>query len=47
MHYPSDVACGLLLGVIVATVVYRIIISMEEKRGIMDSWLSGDPEITR
>ena len=47
MHYPSDVVCGLLLGMIVATVVYRIILRMEEKRGIMDSWLSGDPEIKR
>jgi undecaprenyl-diphosphatase len=39
MHYPSDVACGLLLGMIVATAVYRVIIRTEDKRGMMDSWL--------
>ena len=46
MHYPSDVVCGLLLGMIAATVVYRIVLRMEEKRGIMDS-RSGDPEKTK
>ena len=39
MHYPSDVACGLLLGMIVATAVYRAIIRTEDKRGMMDTWL--------
>ena len=39
MHYPSDVACGLLLGMIVATAVYRVIIRTEDKRGMMDTWL--------
>ena len=43
MHYPSDVVCGLLLGMIVATAVYRIILRIEEKHGTIDSrhW---DPE---
>ena len=40
MHYPSDVVCGLLIGMIVATVVYRIILRAEYKRGMMDTWLS-------
>ena len=40
MHYPSDVVCGLLIGMIVATVVYRIILREEDKRGMMDTWLS-------
>ena len=40
MHYPSDVVCGLLIGMIVATVVYRIILRAEDKRGMMDTWLS-------
>ena len=40
MHYPSDVVCGLLIGMIVATVVYRIILRAEDKRGMMDNWLS-------
>ena len=45
MHYPSDVVCGLLLGMIAAAIVYRLILRMEEKHGIMDSWLSKAPEI--
>ena len=44
MHYPSDVACGLLLGMIVATAVYRVIIRTEDKRGMMDTWLSKKTE---
>ena len=40
MHYPTDVICGLLLGMIVATVVYRIILKIEDERGMMDTWLS-------
>lgn len=47
MHYPSDVICGLLLGMIVATIVYRIILRIEDKRGMMDSWLSRDQGITK
>ncbi len=35
MHYPSDVACGLLIGMIVATIVYKIILKIEDKRGIL------------
>ena len=37
MHYPSDVVCGLLLGVIAATVVYKIILTIEDKHGIIGS----------
>ena len=35
MHYPSDVVCGLLIGMIVATIVYKIILRIEDKRGII------------
>lgn len=35
MHYPSDVICGLLLGMICATIVHAAIIKVEEKRGII------------
>ena len=37
MHYPSDVVCGLLLGMIAATVVYKIILTIEDKHGIIGS----------
>ena len=37
MHYPSDVICGLLLGMIVASIVYKIIMVIEDKRGIIGS----------
>ena len=47
MHYPSDVICGLLIGMIAATIVYKIILKIEDKRGVMGSWLSGDPGITK
>ena len=43
MHYPSDVVCGLLLGMIVAAAVYRIILRIEEKHGTIDS-RTRDPE---
>ncbi|MBR0308369.1 MAG: phosphatase PAP2 family protein [Mogibacterium sp.] len=33
MHYPTDVLCGLLLGMICATVVYGIYKKVENKRG--------------
>ena len=33
MHYPSDVVCGLLLGMICATVVCYVITAIERKRG--------------
>ena len=46
MHYPSDVVCGLLLGMIVATVVYKVILKIEDKRGMMGNWLSKDPGVT-
>ena len=46
MHYPSDVVCGLLIGVIVATVVYGVILKIEDKRGLIGSRLSEDPEKT-
>ena len=47
MHYPSDVVCGLLIGVIVATVVYGVILKIEDKRGLIGSRLSEDPEKTK
>ena len=31
MHFPADVICGLLLGMIVPTIVYAIFIKIEEK----------------
>ncbi len=37
MHYPTDVACGLLLGMIAATIVYKVILVAEDKRGIIGS----------
>ncbi|MBQ6439570.1 MAG: phosphatase PAP2 family protein [Mogibacterium sp.] len=37
MHYPTDVICGLLLGMIAATVAYKIILMIEEKRGTIGS----------
>ena len=40
MHYPTDVVCGLLLGMIAATAVYVVILKTEDKRGMMDTWLS-------
>ena len=44
MHYPSDVVCGLLLGMIVATIVYTVILKIEDKRGLIGGCLSGEPE---
>lgn len=35
MHYPSDVVCGLLLGMICATIVHAVIKKVESKRGII------------
>ena len=35
MHYPSDVICGLLLGMICATIVHSFVKKAEEKRGII------------
>ncbi len=35
MHYPSDVICGLLLGMICATIVHAFIKKVEAKRGII------------
>ncbi len=37
MHYPTDVACGLLLGMIAATIVYKVILVIEDKRGVIGS----------
>ena len=33
VHYPSDVVCGLLLGMICGAIVYAIITKIEKKRG--------------
>ena len=46
MHYPSDVVCGLLLGMIIAAIVYKVILKIEEKRGIIGSLQSKDPGVT-
>ena len=35
MHYPTDVICGLILGMICAAVVYKLIRAFEKKRGII------------
>ena len=35
MHYPSDVICGLLLGMICATIVHSFVKKAEAKRGII------------
>ena len=35
MHYPSDVICGLLLGMVCAAIVHAVIIKIEAKRGII------------
>lgn len=35
MHYPSDVICGLLLGMICANIVHVVIKKVEAKRGII------------
>ena len=35
MHYPSDVFCGLILGMICATIVHVVIKKAEQKRGII------------
>ena len=37
LHYPTDVVCGLLLGMIAATAVYVVILKTEDKRGMMDT----------
>lgn len=37
MHYPSDVVCGLLLGMIAATIAYKVILIIEDKHGIIGS----------
>ena len=35
MHYPSDVVCGLLLGMICATIIYIVIRHIENSRGAL------------
>ena len=35
MHYPSDVICGLLIGMLVASIVHIVIKKTEESRGII------------
>ena len=48
MHYPSDVVCGLLLGMIAATIVYKVILRTEDRRGLIGGrGLPADPEITK
>jgi undecaprenyl-diphosphatase len=47
MHYPSDVVCGLLIGMIVATIVYWVILKIEDNRGLLGSQLPKKPEKTK
>ena len=47
MHYPSDVVCGLLIGMIMATLVYAIILKIEDKKGLIGSRRPKDPEKTK
>ena len=35
MHYPSDVICGLLTGMICATIIHNVVKKAEAKRGII------------
>jgi membrane-associated phospholipid phosphatase len=37
MHFPTDVACGFLVGMICATLVYRAILAAEKSRGVIGS----------
>ena len=46
MHYPSDVICGALVGMMIATIVYKIILMIEEKRGLIGGRSAGEPDVT-
>ena len=46
MHYPSDVVCGLLIGMIVAAIVYKVILRIEEKRGLIGGLSAKEPDAT-
>ena len=46
MHYPSAVVCGLLIGMLVATIVYRVILRIEENRGMIGSRSAKEPDVT-
>ena len=35
MHYPSDVICGLLIGMMIAMLVHIVIKKTEQSRGII------------
>lgn len=35
VHYPSDVVCGFLIGIICATVVYLVLVEIERRRGCL------------
>ena len=37
MHYPTDVVGGLLLGMIAATIAFKVILMIEDKRGVIGS----------
>ena len=45
MHFPSDVICGFLIGMICATIVYTVIIMIERKRGTIGNQNYTDPTI--
>ena len=46
MHFPSDVICGFLLGMLCATLAYKIITAIEKKRGIIGGPRYKDPAET-
>ncbi len=46
MHYPSDVICGALVGMMIATLVYKVILMIEEKRGLIGGRSAGEPDVT-
>ena len=47
IHYPSDVVCGLLTGMLMAAIAYKIILMAEDRRGPMEGWFSRNPERTK
>lgn len=42
VHFPTDVICGLLLGMITATIVFYVIIRTEDKHGVIGSTKAGE-----
>lgn len=44
MHYPSDVICGFLVGVICATAAYLVFVKIEERRGCLTGSFEAEEE---